>query len=142
LQASSNPSSTNQHKIQAELHAALGRGEIKLSYSVRAGFSIHYRESEWPLSPVSVSKLTSKFARTLSLSPYFAATELKQLSNLSLQLERELLKRSPVPAPIINQIKLWFQKSVLRQAQLKEWLKAAPYLFVSDILREQKFEDW
>jgi len=142
LQASSNQSSTNEHKIQAELHAALARGEIKLSYNVRVGFRVHYRESHWPLSDASVSKITSKFARTLSLSPYFAATELKQLSNISLRLERELLKRSPVPAPIINHIKLWFRKSALRQTQLKEWLKAAPYLFVSDILREQKFDEW
>lgn len=31
-------------------------------------------------------------------------------------------------------------QSQLRQSQLKEWLRAAPQLFVSDLLREQKFE--
>ena len=44
------------------------------------------------------------------------------------------------PEPIVNNIKLWLHKSQLRQNQLKEWLQTAPQLFISDLLRDQKFE--
>jgi len=122
------------------IDARVARGEIKLSYSARKGFSIEYRDMKTPLGNLGISKITSKFAQVLALSPYFAPQELKQLFVLARRLERELLSRTPKTEPIVNNIKLWLQKSQLRQNQLKEWLQTAPQLFISDLLRDQKFE--
>lgn len=122
------------------IDAAIARGEIKLSYSVRKGFSVEYRNMKTPLGNLGISKITSKFTQVLSMSPYFAPQELKQLSTLAVRLERELLNRTPKTEPIVNNIKLWLRKSQLRQNQLKEWLQTAPQLFISDLLRDQKFE--
>lgn len=120
--------------------AAIARGEIRLCYSVRKGFLVEYRDMKTPLGNLGISKITSKFTKVLSASPYFAPQELKQLSMLAGRLERELLTRTPNTEPIVNNIKLWLQKSHLRQNQLKEWLQTAPQLFISDLLRDQKFE--
>lgn len=120
--------------------AALSRREIQLRFDSRLGFQIFFEGKSFPLACIAVSKITCKFVDALISSPYFAKHELEEIRDLSHQLERELLKRKPQTESLVRSIELWFRKSALRQSQLKEWLSSAPHLFVSDLLRSQKFE--
>jgi hypothetical protein len=113
--------------------------EVRLAFTTKLGFHILFEQKKSPLLPGSISKVTSKFVDALVTSPYFAMSELQELSALSYDLEREELKKRPNPKPLIEKIVVWFSKSQVRQNQLKEWLRSAPELFVSEILRSQNF---
>lgn len=113
--------------------------KTKIAFSAKRGFEVLSSGNKSTLVCPSLSKITFKFADTLNKSPYFAAFELDELRQLSSILEREQLKKRPHYEPLVRAISEWFGKSHLRQTQIKEWLRTAPELFISDVIRSRDF---
>lgn len=125
--------------LGSKLGAALSAGEVTLVFDPKLGFLARYYENSFPLAYRSIPVILYKFIDALVSSPYVAKNELTELSNYAHALERELIKKSPSFSEPVEKIYQWVLNSALRVNQLKDFLKSAPLLFVSDILRQQHF---